>query len=563
MRCMEQLRMIQHIIRNSKGTTFICRNEGKWNQIPFDSQYVSNAIAEHRLVPYTSAETFISMQSFRLGSKKRTTAHLEELRTVYLDIDYYKVDQLRNLTPEAVAEKIMKVLRQKNVSLPSMTIDSGHGLYLIWLIDIHSAQWLPVWRFIMRQFHLCLADFGADAKSLDCSRVLRLPGTINQKENDTGVLVRGINIPQLPIEYTMRELYDQAVALKKTSINEEKIPEYTAAPEENRRSKTRLEREKNRINKASRIYQIQVDRIYDLKLLLQMRQEKAVGTRELTFFYLNISLRRAGFSDPERMQILNQANQLLPQPLPYRELSNVVKSWTAYMPSNRVIIKQLDITPEEQKHMRTIFGPKEKARRRTHQNRFQVSRQERKLQCATQIAQLMISGRTVQEIASELKLSRQTVYNYRKVYGLCDSQSARRFLSQTKAEPFKTKSRKRRKHKKEIVRLNAISATLYSISYDYYRHLKNECGQGNKSASVKKLFDVLFSQLLSIPQQMQTCVTAAIKHPSTQNAVKTLLYSHKNMPIKLPIEGIRQAEIEEVSSTSNSSCDFFYPKILL
>ena len=568
MKYAEQTQMLQYIIRGSKGTTFICQNHKKWNQIPYNSQDITRAIAEDRWVPYSTEETFVSMQSFRAGAKKRTTTYLEELRTVYLDIDYYNVNKLKNLPAQAVAAKIQKVLQKKKISVPSMIIDSGHGLYLIWLIDIHTASWLPVWQFIMRQFHRCLADFGADAKSLDCSRVLRLPGTVNKKQGDTGVSVCGINIPQNPVIYSFEELYNQAVSLHQGNGP---IPEFAPVKKPARKKKKRTQKKSELINPSqsyfqasSRSQQIQIDRIYDLQLLLRLRQEKAVGSRELTFFYLNVALRRARFSDKERLRMLQQINRELPKPLPVKELLNVVKSWTAYMPSNKVIIDQLRITPDEQKHMRTIFGAEEKARRRTLSNLHQVSREERSRQCAKIIAELMLKSLSTQRIAEELQVSRQTVYNYKKRYGLIDIQSAHRFLATTRLHKTPRK-KNRRKSSKYAARLHAISSTLQSIYHSCYKQLEFELTNNDASSFVKNLFDIAKRQQ---PKDDAKHISPQIP-PNLKLTqplpVKDWCDSYKYVPIEAQGEAIGRElpriecvqRIEELTSILDLVCNFF------
>lgn len=479
---------VNQIIRNSKGITFICYDRVWWCQEPFNTKELRKKVSED-CSEFMDKDVFMSMQSFKPG-KKRTTNRLAELRTVYMDLDYYTIPQFASADIQTVQNRVQEILKENDIPEPSFKISSGKGMYLVWLIDIHSARWLTVWKFIMHQFYRVFAQVGADSKSLDCSRVLRLPQSFNGK-GPTQQEVRCLRpVPgKNAAVYSLKALYDKAKKI--ALLNKVQAQDIPAFEPEKQRERPQYNAAFSSMNPPSlksyyhhalRIARIQMDRVMDLQTLFRMRQEKSVGTRELTLFYMNVSLRRAGFNDEERLRILTESNNLLPCPLPQREVMAVRLSCTAYMPSNAVILRQLKITPEEQKSMRTLFDKKEKARRRSEaQNQSGMSNSDRQQQFATRIASLVVQGVSVSKIAAQLKCSRQTIYNYFQRFGFNTPDSATKFLelykTGDKMQPTKTRNSKR-KHlvpkpqRKSEKRLRIIAESIHSATAFFSHALK-------------------------------------------------------------------------------------------
>jgi hypothetical protein len=97
---------------------------------------------------------------------------LRSLRAVYIDLD----DQLDlDLALDALASARMPA--------PSFVVWSGRGLHLYWLIEPVPAKALPVWQRIQDTLLRTLRNIGADPACRDCTRVLRLAGTVNSKND--------------------------------------------------------------------------------------------------------------------------------------------------------------------------------------------------------------------------------------------------------------------------------------------------------------------------------------------------------------------------------------------
>ena len=92
----------------------------------------------------------------------------------------------------------------KSIPRPNLIIDSGRGLYLIWLLNSVPSKALPLWKSIEEYLYSVLKPFGADRQALDPTRVLRVPGSINSKSK-TIVKV----IEQYDYIYDLREIQNE------------------------------------------------------------------------------------------------------------------------------------------------------------------------------------------------------------------------------------------------------------------------------------------------------------------------------------------------------------------
>ena len=122
-------------------------------------------------------DTYISINTFY--KTYRRIECLKELRACYIDLDVYNT----GFTKEQVMMNLDENYYNKTIPIPNFTIDSGRGLYLIWLINTVPSKALPLWKAVEEYFYKELKCFGADRKALDPTRILRTVGSENTKSN--------------------------------------------------------------------------------------------------------------------------------------------------------------------------------------------------------------------------------------------------------------------------------------------------------------------------------------------------------------------------------------------
>lgn len=108
----------------------------------------------------------------------RLVKNLRSLRAVYADLD-----QMTDIDLALDACDTARIPR------PSFAVFSGRGLHLYWLLNPAPASALPDWQRLQNRIIDALTPVGADPRCRDCTRVLRVVGTVNSKNGD---VVRGM-----------------------------------------------------------------------------------------------------------------------------------------------------------------------------------------------------------------------------------------------------------------------------------------------------------------------------------------------------------------------------------
>ena len=132
-----------------------------------------DAIAEFLNALEKDRDTYLSVNQF---DGWRTIDLLRSLRANFVDIDLKDGQR-----PEIALALALQELAHKRLPAPSFAVYSGRGLHLYWLLHPVPAQALPVWQRIEDKLVEALTEIGADPRARDCTRVLRLVGTRNNK----------------------------------------------------------------------------------------------------------------------------------------------------------------------------------------------------------------------------------------------------------------------------------------------------------------------------------------------------------------------------------------------
>lgn len=125
----------------------------------------------------------------------RLIRNLKSLRACYVDID-----------GSTDWEDALEVLREAKMPAPSFMVLSGRGIHFYWILEPVPAQALPVWQRVQDALVNALTPVGADYRAKDCTRLLRLVGTINAK-NGEEVIGRTLNNNV----WTLHELADEVL----------------------------------------------------------------------------------------------------------------------------------------------------------------------------------------------------------------------------------------------------------------------------------------------------------------------------------------------------------------
>lgn len=379
---------INTLHKDSKGYITVAKMGNRWQQYYFEG---INDLS----INLKGKDVYISQNTF--NNKSRRLIHLKELKALYIDIDCYKM----NLSKEAV-KYFMENDLYGQIPVPNMLIDSGRGLYYIIFLENTMAEELPKWQLVEKYLYEKLKDLGADNKALDATRVLRVTGTVNSKNNS---IVKVIDT--YDYQYTLDE------------IIENYIPEIIEDRKEKQKPKgVRKKGRKKKFVSLFTLYKLYYTRFKDIKKLVEIRNYEMTGYREVTLFLLRYFMNVYHGDDDLVMEEILEINNSFTEPLEKDEVFKATISGATratenvYKYSNDKLIKLLDITPLEQKEMATIIGKSEKYYRNNKNRRDNrrdenglTQRESSKLNNENEILELKRKKYTLKQISEKLNLS--------------------------------------------------------------------------------------------------------------------------------------------------------------
>ena len=285
-------------------------------------------------------DTYISMNTFY--KTYRRIECLKELRACYIDLDIYNT----KFTKEQVIMNLEENYYNQSIPIPNFVMDSGRGLYLIWLINTVPSKALPLWKAIEEYLYKELKDFGADRKALDPTRILRVEGSINSKSN-TRVKVLDEN----NYIYDLREIQKNFLPELQPSKNKKGRPKKTVY-----------------IHRERSLYQA---RLNDLITICELREYDLRGHRELILFLYRYYLCYFTEDTEKALQDTLELNSEFIAPLREKEVISATRSAERvylkqdkqYKYKNETLIELLDITEQEQMKLSIIFSKEEYKRR--------------------------------------------------------------------------------------------------------------------------------------------------------------------------------------------------------
>ena len=388
-----------------------------------------------------------------------TSSKTKKLNAIFIDLDYYNIEQLKGLN----AEEVIQVLRKELDYLePSIYIDSGNGLYLMWLLNntYATTSSRAYWRKIEETLIKLFEPFGADTKVKDPARVLRIPGTINSKTGRRArIILPGIfdddiiSYSESPPRFELREIAEYFWGDKKEAIKYEP------------KKKPKI----NNLKSIKTLLTLNYNRALDLERLVELRLDLE-GSREYILFLYRLHLLYANIKPKEALELTLRLNNKLTSPLSDKELIRATKSAEtnaevlnrlkgnyreeygslntylsnngAYIYKTSTIIKDLKILISEQQDMLVLIGSEVKKQRKDIRNKDyyennkdyfkeyhneklkiqgKINEKDKISQRREKIKDLLDKGLKQKDICSAMAISKRTCIrdiNYLKEQGL-------------------------------------------------------------------------------------------------------------------------------------------------
>ena len=353
---------------------------------------------------FNQENVYISINTFY--STFRRLEYIKELKAQFIDLDIYKT----GFTKEQIIMHLEADYFNKSIPRPNLIIDSGRGLYLIWLLNSVPSKALPLWKAIEEYLYSVLKPFGADRQALDPTRILRVPGSINSKSKTTVKVIE-----QYDYIYDLREIQNEYLP----ELEERK------AKKKGRPSKTVF------IHRERSLYYA---RIQDIIKLCELREYDLKGHRELILFLYRYYLCYFLEDTQKALGDVLELNREFIYPLSETEVIRATRSAEKvylskdkdYKYKNETLIELLLITELEETYMTTIISNKESKRRRSirDEKRYKeklklegkMSKKEELEQLRAKIKSLREQGFKNKEIMQMLGITSTTTFERHITY---------------------------------------------------------------------------------------------------------------------------------------------------
>lgn len=368
-------------------------------------EWINKAVLYKEVDSYLDAhlnkteDHYVSMNGFY--NYRRTEQSVRHLNALWVDLDYYKMDEYKDKSISDMI-KLMKSDGLFDELEPSFFVNSGNGLYIIWLIKNAPKAVLNMWKCCMDKLHKKFEKYGADPMAKDVSRVLRLPGSSNLKTNKEAYLY----LYKKDVKrYSLKDIGDillKPIAKKK----KEAVSPFIKTPHFHNKRCFRL--------------------LNDLEKLVKMRSGECHGFRErMCFVYHNFA--QMIYTEDDALKKLEAFNFLFSSALSQKELDMIHRQSKIYKFSNQKIVDMFQVSEEEQSMLKEIRSKDfVKRERRLYQKDWQRAyrhkakttskRKEAKDAKINDIKKLLIIGTKQRDIAEKLKINKSTVSKYIKAY---------------------------------------------------------------------------------------------------------------------------------------------------
>lgn len=416
----------------SNWTDMLCKPNGNIGSITVNKQlpsgeflpksYKCNSKGMKQLVRDTKGQkdVFFSINSFKYGRKSE---NLLRFNMIAVDVDCYKV----GLTKEKTIESILEHVERGNIPMPNV-IAQSRGIQLFWSIDggvPPKMEWLT--RFITESYIDTLDKLGADGKAALTTQLMRIPGSINNKNNE--------NVP-----VTSKVMDNYAYNIYELRDCADKLGRLNYTPKKQSKQSIKLFKGKVDVSKVlTSLNRLNVLRLEDMEHLARTRgiEYYRTASHRNVFVYnyaFQMSLIRSTIESVKRAVYSNISEVL--SHLDNKEVDKTIKSafdgakkfQTKFSECGyrinskdmakvvkpkltKTIIKDLEITSEEMNELKTLNNLTKKERDNKRYEPIKQANAMKKSERDSKVIELRERGMKLKEIAESMGVSLSTVKN--------------------------------------------------------------------------------------------------------------------------------------------------------
>lgn len=355
---------------------------------------------------------------------QRQVNNIRQFRALFMDLDTGEGDK------QFAAYKVFELAEEGLIPRPTMIVDSGRGIHVYWRIKNAPYQALNTWQELQDLFYTKLKPLGADIRATDGARILRLPNTINSRNNVECRVIWQDN----EAEYSMYDLREEYLH------------------EKYKKSIAKINKTDRKIvaNAFFNSYSLHITRAEDLETLVKLRNGNMNGSRNMALhcyaYWKGIYIR-----DIEKLtEIVEEFNNSFTRPLKDSEVRAILrcipkaidkfleyeqgircglnkrvtkgmKDKGGYWYKNETLIERLEITEQEQRELKTIIGTrvkydrKNEKRNKARRNKNGLTNKQQEIvDLKAEILKLREEGLSLRAIAKQLNKSLGSIQNILK-----------------------------------------------------------------------------------------------------------------------------------------------------
>ena len=354
---------------------------GKWREGTYDHDHAAELVAT-----YAHQHTENVYQSQNGFKGWREVAKVSALTSCWVDLDTYKSPELTGIDSYTLIDKARAIAPW--LPTPTAVTSSGRGFYLNWVFrEPLKADALPRWQWVQNVIVNALAPLQADPKCRESARVLRVSGTVNSKN---GAIVQGWMQTGHPLTFAALEKAatrgEQLAHVERDKVlakaQAERVLKRELPPEDRRRGFLKLARQnQNRLTDCHTLAELRGPMMTDHRHRLLYVYAVAgawfwscpeQGEAELAHFALQHFADGHKYGGAKIRSVMKRWEE---------ELQGVANTWfnpfsnrlekapRRYRMRTSTIIRELEITLDEQRPMLALVSPQEKERRKVQKRR--------------------------------------------------------------------------------------------------------------------------------------------------------------------------------------------------
>ncbi len=128
--------------------TIAVKKQDKWMQYHYSKDELKENIG--KILSIEGINVYLSANSFY--KPFRRIENIRKLNSLYIDLDYYSLENFKNLTTDQIIWQLERDYFKNKVPEANFIVLTGRGIAIYWLIEPVPYKALPLWNAVQKHF---------------------------------------------------------------------------------------------------------------------------------------------------------------------------------------------------------------------------------------------------------------------------------------------------------------------------------------------------------------------------------------------------------------------------